>query len=175
MAKDSRRVIPIKVEQPSSLSKEEQAAVLHACAAGKDEPGALLPILHAVQEAIGFVPADAVSLIAQELNLSRAEIHGVVTFYHYFRTRRGGRHVVHLCRAEACQSVGAAALEQHAKRSLGVDFHGTSADGMVTLEPVYCLGNCALGPALMIDEELQGRVSPGRFDELMQSLRREVQ
>jgi formate dehydrogenase subunit gamma len=126
MAKDSRRVIPIKVEQPSSLSKEEQAAVLHACAAGKDEPGALLPILHAVQEAIGFVPADAVSLIAQELNLSRAEIHGVVTFYHYFRTRRGGRHVVHLCR-------------------------------------------------LMIDEELQGRVSPGRFDELMQSLRREVQ
>jgi len=167
MAKDSRRVIPIKVEQPSSLSKEEQAAVLHACAAGKDEPGALLPILHAVQEAIGFVPADAVSLIAQELNLSRAEIHGVV--------RRGGRHVVHLCRAEACQSVGAAALEQHAKRSLGVDFHGTSADGMVTLEPVYCLGNCALGPALMIDEELQGRVSPGRFDELMQSLRREVQ
>ena len=154
MTKDSRRVIPIKLERPSSLSDEEQAAVLRACADGKEQPGALLPILHAVQEAIGFVPADAVSLIAQQLNLSRAEVHGVVTFYHYFRTRRGGKHVVHLCRAEACQSVGAAALERHAKRSLGVDFHGTTADGTVTLEPVYCLGNCAWGPALMIDEQL---------------------
>jgi formate dehydrogenase subunit gamma len=175
MAKDPRRVIPIKVERPSSLSNEEQAAVLRACADGKDKPGALLPILHAVQDAIGFVPADAVGLIANQLNLSRAEVHGVVTFYHYFRTQRGGRHIVHLCRAEACQSLGAAALEQHAKRSLGIDFHGTSADRAVTLEPVYCLGNCALGPALMIDEHLQGRVSPERFDELMQSLRSEVQ
>src|ERR1700683_2626339 len=174
MAKDPRRVIPIKVERPSLLSKEEQAAVLQACADHKDRPGALLPILHAVQDAIGFVPADAVSLIALELNLSRAEVHGVVTFYHYFRTQRGGRHVVHLCRAEACQSLGATALERHAKRSLGVDFHGTSADGGVTLEPVYCLGNCALGPALMIDEDLKGRVSPERFDELMQSLRAEA-
>jgi formate dehydrogenase subunit gamma len=175
MAKDPRRVIPIKLERPSSLSTEEQEAVLRACADGKDQPGALLPILHAVQDALGFVPADAVGLIAHQLNLSRAEVHGVVTFYHYFRTQRGGRHIVHLCRAEACQSLGAAALERHAKRSLGVDFHGTSADGAVTLEPVYCLGNCALGPALMIDEELQGRVSPARFDELIQSLRAETQ
>jgi formate dehydrogenase subunit gamma len=174
MPKDPRRVIPIKVERPSSLTQAEHAAVLQACAEGADKPGALLPILHAVQDAIGFVPADAVSLIAQQLNLSRAEVHGVVTFYHYFRTQRGGRHIVHLCRAEACQSVGAAALEQHAKQSLGVDFHGTSTDGAVTLEPVYCLGNCALGPALMIDEELQGRVSPERFDELMRSLRSEA-
>src|SRR5580692_3883194 len=173
MAKD-RRVIPIKLERPSSLSTEEQAAVLRACAEGMEKPGALLPILHAVQEALGFVPADAVSLIALQLNLSRAEVHGVVTFYHYFRTERGGRHVVHLCRAEACQSVGAAALERHAKRSLGVDFHGTSADGAVTLEPVFCLGNCALGPAIMIDQRLHGRVSPERFDELMQSLRSEA-
>jgi formate dehydrogenase subunit gamma len=172
---DPRRVIPIKLERPSSLSTEEQEAVLRACADGKDQPGALLPILHAVQDALGFVPADAVGLIAHQLNLSRAEVHGVVTFYHYFRTQRGGRHIVHLCRAEACQSLGAAALERHAKRSLGVDFHGTSADGAVTLEPVYCLGNCALGPALMIDEELQGRVSPARFDELIQSLRAETQ
>ena len=171
MAKDTRRVIPIKVEPPSSLTQAEQAAVQRACAEEKHRPGALLPILHAVQDAIGFVPPDAVGMIAKELNLSRAEVHGVVTFYHYFRTRRGGKHVVHLCRAEACQSLGAAALERHAKRSLGVDFHGTSADGAVTLEPVYCLGNCALGPALMIDEELKGRVSPERFDELMQSLR----
>jgi len=175
MAKDSRRVIPIRLERPSTLSEAERAAVLRACAEGKDQPGALLPILHAVQDAIGFVPADAVSLIATQLNLSRAEVHGVVTFYHYFRSQRGGRHVVHLCRAEACQALGAAALERHAKRSLGVDFHGTSADGAVTLEPVYCLGNCALGPALMIDEELKGRVSPERFDELMQPLRAQAQ
>lgn len=174
MAKDSRRVIPIKVERPSTLTSKEQAAVERACIEGKDKPGALLPILHAVQDAIGFVPPDAVDLIAKALNLSRAEIHGVVTFYHYFRTQRGGRHVVHLCRAEACQAQGAAALERHAKRSLGIDFHGTSADGAVTLEPVYCLGNCALGPALMIDEELKGRVSPERFDELIQSLRAEA-
>src|SRR3984957_888240 len=172
--KDSRRVIPLKVERPSSLTGEEQAAVQQACGEWRDKPGALLPILHAVQDAIGFVPPDALEPIAKALNLSRAEVHGVVTFYHYFRTRRGGRHVVHLCRAEACQSLGAAALEQHAKRTLGVDFRGTSADGAVTLEPVYCLGNCALGPALMIDEELQGRVSPERFDELMQSLRAEA-
>jgi formate dehydrogenase subunit gamma len=168
-------VIPIKVERPSSLTSGEQAAVQRACDEGQDKPGALLPILHAVQDAIGFVPADAVSLIAHRLNLSRAEVHGVVTFYHYFRTERGGRHVVHLCRAEACQSVGAVALERHAKRSLGIDFHGTSADGAVTLEPVYCLGNCALGPAVMIDEQLQGRVSPERFDQLMRTLRSEVQ
>jgi len=173
MANDSRRVIPIKVERPSSLTDGEQAAVQQACHEWQDKPGALLPVLHAVQGAIGFVPADALELIAKALNLSRAEVHGVVTFYHYFRTQRGGRHVVHLCRAEACQ-LGAAALERHAKRSLGVDFHGTSADGAVTLEPVYCLGNCALGPALMIDEELKGRVSPERFDELMQSLRAEA-
>src|SRR6202453_4396302 len=140
MAKD-RRVIPIKLERPSSLSKEEHAAVLRACADGKEQPGALLPILHAVQDAIGFVPADAVALIAGELNLSRAEVHGVVTFYHYFRTQRGGRHVVHVCRAEACQALGAVGLEAHAKKSLGVEFHGTSTDGGVTLEPVYCLGN----------------------------------
>lgn len=174
MAKDPRRVIPIKAERPSSLSADEQAAVRKVCAERKELPGALLPILHAVQDALGFVPADAVDLIAKELNLSRAEVHGVVTFYHYFRTQRGGRHVVHLCRAEACQALGATGLEKHAKRSLGIDFHGTSADGAVTLEAVYCLGNCALGPSLMIDEELKGRVSPDRFDELMRSLRAEA-
>jgi formate dehydrogenase subunit gamma len=169
-----RRVIPIKVEPPSSLSAAERAAVIQACDRAQDMPGALLPILHAVQEAIGFVPADAVALIAKQLNLSRAEVHGVVTFYHYFRTQRGGRHVVHLCRAEACQALGAQALERHAKRSLGIDFHATSADGAITLEPVYCLGNCALGPSLMIDDELKGRVSAERFDELMAALRAEV-
>jgi formate dehydrogenase subunit gamma len=169
--KSSLRVIPVKVERPSSLSADQQRAVLEACAQLKSVAGALMPVLHAVQAALGYVPKDAVALIAQELNLSRAEVHGVVTFYHYFRTEPAGRHVVHLCRAEACQSVGAAALEAHAKRSLGIDFHQTTADGAVSLEPVYCLGNCSLGPSVMVDERLQGRVSPQRFDELMAQAR----
>ena len=162
-----RRVIPLKVERPSSLSAEQQSAVLTACTNLKNIPGALLPILHAVQQALKFVPKDAVPLIARELNLSVAEVHGVISFYHYFRQQRPGRHVVHLCRAEACQALGAAQLEAHAKSTLGVDFHGTTADGAITLEPVYCLGNCALSPSIMIDERLQGRVSPQRFDALM--------
>lgn len=167
-----RRVIPIKAEAPSALRAEERAAVESACERLKSLPGGLLPILHAVQDALGFVPPESVPLIAGALNLSRAEVHGVLTFYHHFRTTRGGRHVVRLCRAEACQASGAALLEAHAKRSLGVDFHGTTADGAVTLEPVYCLGNCALGPAVMIDDELKGRVTPQRFDELIAECRK---
>jgi formate dehydrogenase subunit gamma len=174
MSKQSaRRVIPIKVEPASSLTAAERTAVLQACARLKELPGALLPICHAVQEQLGFVPKDAVSLIAHELNLSIAEVHGVITFYHYFLRERPGRHVVHLCRAEACQALGAQALEMHVKKSLGIDFHGTTADGSITLEPVYCLGNCALGPSIMIDEHLKGRVSPQRFDALTSLLRKE--
>jgi len=163
----SRRVIPIKAEPASSLSAAERSAVVGACARLKALPGALLPILHAVQETLTYIPKDAVSLIARELNLSVAEVHGVVTFYHYFLQERPGRHVVHLCRAEACQALGSVALEAHVKATLGVDFHGTTRDGAVTLEPVYCLGNCALGPSLMIDEQLHGRITPDRFDALM--------
>jgi len=153
------------------VSRVQAEAVRGICSRLKTVPGPLMPILHAVQDELGFVPLDAVPLIARELNLSIAEVHGVVSFYHYFRTDPGGRHVVHLCRAEACQSVGAAAVEAHAKRSLGVDFHGTTPDGAIRLEPVYCLGNCALGPSIMIDDRLHGRVSPQRFDELMTSAR----
>ncbi len=149
------------------MSRAEMATVNKLCAEMKAAPGPLMPILHAVQEQLGFIPHDAVPVIARELNLSIAEVHGVTSFYHYFRKDRGGRHVVHVCRAEACQSVGAAALEAHAKRSLGIDFHGTTADGALSLEPVYCLGNCALGPSIMIDQRLHGRVSAQRFDELM--------
>lgn len=141
--------------------------MLAACARLKELPGALLPILHAVQEALQFVPKDAVPLIARELNLSVAEVHGVVSFYHYFRRERPGRHVVHLCRAEACQALGSVALEAHVKARLGIDFHGTTRDGAITLEPVYCLGNCALGPSLMINEQLHGRVTAERFDALV--------
>jgi len=153
------------------VSRVQTDAVLGICTALKSIPAPLIPILHAIQEKVGFVPKDAVPLIARELNLSIAEVHGVVSFYHYFRQDPGGRHIVHLCRAEACQALGAAEVEAHAKRALGVEFHGTSADGAIRLEPVYCLGNCALGPSIMIDQELHGRVSAQRFDELMQDTR----
>jgi formate dehydrogenase subunit gamma len=169
--KSSLRVIPVKVEPASSLTGEERRAVLQACEQMRELAGALMPILHAVQASLGYVPKDAVTLIASELNLSRADVHGVVSFYHYFRKDKPGRHVVHLCRAEACQSVGAVALEAHVKKSLGIDFHQTTADQAISLEPVYCLGNCSLGPSVMIDKQLQGRVSPKRFDELMAQAR----
>jgi formate dehydrogenase subunit gamma len=169
--KSSLAAIPVRAEPVSSLTAAQRAAILEVCARMKSAAGPLIPILHGVQNALGYVPKDAVPLIATELNLSRAEVHGVVTFYHYFRSERPGRHVVHLCRAEACQSVGAVALEAHARKSLGIDFHGTTADGAVTLEPVYCLGNCSLGPSVMLDERLQGRVTPQRFDELIAQAR----
>lgn len=171
MSEQSRRVIPLKAEPPSSLSATERAAVEQACTRLKDIAGPLLPVLHAVQRQLGFVPHDAVPLIARALNISLAEVHGVLSFYHYFRKSRGGRHVVHLCRAEACQAVGAVALEAHAKRSLGIDFHDTTADGALSLEPVYCLGNCALGPSVMLDEHLYGRVTPARLDALIATCR----
>ena len=165
------RIIPIQLEPGSALPAGERAAVRAAIAAHRALPGALLPVLHGVQDTLGYVPKDAIGLIAAELNLSRAEVHGVVTFYHYFRQDKPGRHVVQLCRAEACQAVGAVALEAHAKHTLGVDFHGTTADGAVTLEPVYCLGNCALGPSVMVGGRLQGRVTPQRFDTLVAQAR----
>lgn len=120
--------------------------------------GPLLPILHAVQETYGFVPRDALPVIAEGLNLSRAEVHGVMSFYHDYRTEKAGRHIVKLCRAEACQAMGGDALAEAAKARLGADWHGTSANGAVTLEPVFCLGLCACGPAALVDGEVVGRV-----------------
>ncbi len=133
----------------------------------KDRPGPLLEVLHAIQAALGYIPAGVVPLVAEGLNLSRAEVHGVVTFYHYFRHAAPGKHSVSLCRAESCQSMGGDALAEHAKRRLGVDFHETTPDGQFSLEPVYCLGNCACSPAAMIDGRLFGRVSPESFDGLI--------
>ena len=171
MHESPRRVIPIRSEPVSSLTAEERSAVLEACARLQALPGGLLPILHAVQESLGYIPKDSIPLIAREMNLSVADVHGVVSFYHYFRQSRPGRHVVHICRAEACQALGGEALEAHAKAKLKIDFHGTTADGTISLEPVYCLGNCALGPSMMIDEHLKGRVTPQRFDALMAQVR----
>ena len=133
----------------------------------KEEPGALLPVLHAVQDALGYIPPAAVPVIAEGLNLSRADVHGVISFYHYFRDTKPGRHTIHLCRAEACQSMNQKATEAHAKQKLGVDYHGTTSNGAFTFEPVYCLGNCAASPAMMIDNELYGRVTPARFDDIV--------
>src|ERR1700761_3457459 len=151
----------------STLSPSQSETVLRIVGELKGRPGPLIEVLHAIQAALGYVPEGAVPVVAQGLNLSRAEVHGVVTFYHYFRRTPPGKHVVSLCRAEACQSMGADALAEHAKRSLGVDFHETTADGQFSLEPVYCLGNCACSPAAMIDGRLYGRVTPERFDELL--------
>src|SRR5229473_3752238 len=120
----------------------------------KDEPGALMPILRQIQDELGWVPRDAVPLIARILNLSRAEVHGVVSFYHDFRHTPPGRTVVKVCRAESCQAIGGVALAEHIKRRLKLDFGDTSKDGSVTLEAVYCLGNCACSPAAVIDDEL---------------------
>jgi formate dehydrogenase subunit gamma len=160
---------PMPAARP--LAAAERAKVLEVIMQLRTLPGALLPVLHGVQNALGYVPPGAVTLIASELNLSRAEVHGVVTFYHYFRTTKPGRQILQLCRAEACQSLGAAALEIHVKQKLGVDFHGTTVDRQFTLEPVYCLGNCACGPALMLDGELHGRIDAEAFDELLASKR----
>jgi len=134
------------------------------------EPGALLPMLHAVQEALGYVPAEAIPEIARRLGQTRAEVAGVLSFYHEFRTSPGGAHTVQLCRAEACQAVGARDLERHARARLGIDYHQTTADRQVSLEPVYCLGNCACGPSMRIGERVYGRVSPARFDQLLDHL-----
>ncbi|WP_136249193.1 formate dehydrogenase subunit gamma [Halomonas borealis] len=135
------------------------------------KPGALLPILHALQDRFGHVPDDAVPIIAESLGQTRAEVHGVISFYHHFRTSPPGSHVVQVCRAEACQARGARTLEAHAKASLGIDYHQTTADREITLEAVYCLGNCACGPSVRIDDRVLGRVSPAAFDVLVDELR----
>jgi formate dehydrogenase subunit gamma len=156
---------------PQDLEGPAREAVEQAVRAHRDTPGPLLIVLHAVQEALGYIPPAGVPLIAEGLNLSRAEVHGVISFYHYFRSTPPGRHTLYLCRAEACQSMHQRALETHVKARLGVDFHETSADGAFTLEPVYCLGNCALSPAMTVDGEIYGRVTPQRFDAVVNDFR----
>jgi len=159
------RYIPLRPEPALPLTMRK--AVAAALARHRHRPGPLLEVLHAVQDALGHVPDVVVPFIAHELNLSRAEVHGVVSFYHYFRRTPPGRQRVSVCRAEACQAVGGRALEQHARQRLGIDFHETSRDGAYSLDAVYCLGNCAAGPSVMIDGELQANVTPERFDQLI--------
>lgn len=129
--------------------------------------GPLLPILHALQEAYGYVPDAALPLMAETLNITKAEVHGVMSFYHDFREGPAGRHVIKICRAEACQAVGANALADTTLAKLGIDWNGTSANGAVTVEPIYCLGLCACGPAAMVDGKVVGRVDEARMESIL--------
>ena len=147
-----------------------QARIHALIDAHRARPGATLPMLHAIQDSFGYVPDEALPMIASALNLSRAEIQGVVSFYPHFRRSPPGRHTVQICRAESCLAMGAEALEAHVKAQLGVDVHQTTADGTVTLEPVYCLGNCACSPAIRVDDDIFGRVSARRFDAIVEEL-----
>ena len=155
-----------------SASSHDEKDISRIVRALNDRPGALLPILHGIQEELGYIPLKAVPIIAEELNLTRAEVHGVISFYHDFRSKPAGRHVVKICQAESCQAMGSESLTTHAKQHLGIGFHDTTQDEAFTLEPVYCLGNCACSPAIMVDEEVYGRVTPQRLQEILQEAAR---
>lgn len=150
---------------------EDVTSIVHAM---QEMPGALLPILHAVQDKLGCIPPESLPILAQGLNLSRAEVHGVVSFYHYFRSQPAGNHTIQICRAESCQAMGARALEAHAKNALNIDFQQTTADGDITLEPVYCLGNCACSPAIRIGDDVHGHVDTDKFDQLVAAIRTQI-
>lgn len=150
--------------KPESWSAERAEAVI---AGFKGVEGAALPVLLALQETFGFVGEEAVRLVAKALNLSRADVHGIATFYHDFKSHPPGRHVLKLCRAEACQSMGADALAERVKKRLAVDWGETTPDGRVTLEPAFCFGLCACAPAAMIDDRLVGRLDEAQLDELV--------
>jgi formate dehydrogenase subunit gamma len=142
-------------------AKDRGAAVI---AREATREGATLPILHALMEVFGHIHAEAIPMIAETLNLTRAEVYGVVSFYHDFRRELPGRHVLRLCRAEACQSLGGDAVASHVRQRLGVDWHETTGDGAVTLEPVFCLGLCAVGPSALLDGNPMGRLDNARID-----------
>lgn len=146
-----------------------------AIAAHGHLPGGLLQVLHGIADRLGYIPPDAIGRVAAALNLSRAEVYGVVTFYHDFRSEPPGRHVLKLCRAEACQSMGSEALAEQLERRLGCAFKETSADGAITLEPVYCLGNCAAAPSMLINGQLRGRLTAERVERLVDELAASVE
>ena len=152
-----------------SLEEIVEAAVEHH----SGSVGPLLPVLHEIQDKLGYVPPEAEGLLAGALGLSRAEVHGVVSFYHDFRNEPPGEHIVQLCRSEACQAMGSRELERHARRRLGIDYGQTTGNGLITLEPVYCLGNCACSPSLRIDDEIHARVTAESFDQLIGQLEEE--
>ena len=148
-----------------TTSSYDSSAASAIIASFDARPEMLVQVLHEFMDRFAWISEEAIRQLAQELNLSRAEVHGVVSYYHDFRTSKPGQHIVKVCQAEACQAMGSRDLSAHAEKTLGVEMHTSSAD--VTLEPVYCLGNCACSPAVMVDGKTHGRVSNDRFDEIM--------
>ncbi|NOS98009.1 MAG: formate dehydrogenase subunit gamma [Methylotenera sp.] len=155
----------------TALTSQELAKIESHIAAHKNMPGALMPLLHAIQDDIGWISEEVYLLISKALALSVAEVHGVVTFYHHFHRHPVGKHVLQVCRAESCQAMGSEKLEAHIKQTLDIDYHETTKDGAVTLLPVYCLGNCACSPAVMMDDEVYGRVDAAKVAELISEAR----
>lgn len=156
-----------KPDESSSIMTEKIQAIIDD---HKDHEGPLLPILHALQSAFGYIPKFAINQLAETLRISAAEVHGVIGFYHTFRQAPGGKHRVQVCRAEACQAMGSRELEEQVKALLEVDYYETTRDQNITLEPVYCLGNCACSPSVRIDDKIYGRVNGARFEHLVDEL-----
>ncbi len=156
--------------KPGQGSAVEDSVTL-ICGEHGNRADALMEVLHGIQRELGCIPEDAVAGIAAALNLSRADVHGVISFYHDFDRQPPGRHVLKICRAESCQATGSNALAAHAEDTLGVAFGATTIDGEFTLKAVYCLGNCALGPSLLVGESLHARVDADKFDSLIADLR----
>lgn len=154
----------------SGISEQDRGTIAEVIERLKDKPGALLPILHGIQDELRYIPPESIPSIAEALNSTKADVQGVISFYHHFRTTKPGNHQLEICRAEACQARGARDLEAHAKQKLGVDYHQTTMDREFSLEPVYCLGNCACGPSVRVGDEIVGRVDAERFDELVDEL-----
>ncbi|MBI3144704.1 MAG: formate dehydrogenase subunit gamma [Pseudogulbenkiania sp.] len=145
----------------------DRALLAQAIQQHQNQPGALLPLLHAVQDALGYIPEWSVAEIAAALNQSRAEVHGVITFYHHFRTTAPTRHTLQICQAEACQSRGSRQLTAHAEHALGCSLHGRSQDQQVELQPVYCLGLCSSGPNIQLDDKLYARVDAAKLERIL--------
>ena len=154
-----------------ALTEQQLIRIDAHIALHKHMPGGLLPLLHAIQDDIGWVPEESYLPISKGLALSVAEVHGVVTFYHHFRRHPAGKHILQICRAESCQAMGAVKLEADIKAALGIDFHETTKDGAITLEPIYCLGNCACSPAVMMDDEVYGRMDNQKIAQLVAEAR----
>lgn len=157
----------VKMSSSNEIAVSVVSSAVHKYA---DSPGGLMPLLHEIQASLGFIPKDCVAAIAKGMGLSRAEVHGVISFYHDFHDQPRGQTTIHLCRAEACQAMGSRRLEAHVKSRLGIDYGGTTADGRFSLEPVYCLGNCACSPSIRMGDDVFARVDADRFDELMDVL-----
>ncbi|HVZ02385.1 MAG TPA: formate dehydrogenase subunit gamma [Dongiaceae bacterium] len=158
---------PSQGASPGAESRWDSAEARRIIESLRGLDGALIPMLHALQDRFGYVDDQAVPDLADVLNVSRAEVHGVLTFYHDFRRTPPARHALHLCRAEACQAVGARAIEAHVKQKLGIDYHHETPDGRWSLGAIYCLGNCACGPSALIDGETYGRLTAEKLDQLM--------